>query len=76
MVAPSGLNLYILLIFMDHVQIKNHNYQSQDEKQFKCFFIHTYTHQAQQQNIFHGKSEIHNVTTKFTKKRQILVLEK
>jgi hypothetical protein len=66
MVAPFGLNFYILLVFMDHVQIKN---------QFRGFLIHTYTHQAQQQNIFHGKSEIHNVTTKVTKKSQILVLE-
>jgi hypothetical protein len=63
---------------MDHVQRKNHNYQSQDGKKiFKCFFLmHMYTHQAQQQNIFHGKSKIHNERTKIIKKCQILILKK
>ncbi len=32
MVAPCGLDLYIFISFMDHVQTKNHNYQPQDEK--------------------------------------------
>jgi hypothetical protein len=41
---------------MDHEQTKNHNYQPQDEKKFGRFVIHMYTHQAKQQNTFHGKS--------------------
>jgi len=47
MVAPCGLNLFILLVFMNHVQTKNHNYQAQDENKIRHFFIHIYTHQAQ-----------------------------
>jgi len=31
---------------MDHVQTKNHFYQSQDEKKLDVFFIHMYTRQA------------------------------
>jgi hypothetical protein len=30
-VAPFDLNLYILVVFMDHVQTKNDNYQPQHE---------------------------------------------
>jgi hypothetical protein len=30
------------------VQTKNHNYQPQDEKKFGYFFVHMYTHQAEQ----------------------------
>jgi hypothetical protein len=48
MVAPCGLNLFIYINFMDHVQTKNHNYQPQNEKKKRWFFIHIYTHQAQQ----------------------------
>jgi hypothetical protein len=51
---------------MDNVQTKNLNYQPQDEKKFRCF-IHTYTHQAQQKNTFHGKFKNQNVTTKITR---------
>ncbi len=68
----APFDLYILLVFMDHVQTKNHDYQSQDKKQFICFLIHMYIHQAQQQNIFHGKSKIHNVTRKITKNVKFL----
>jgi hypothetical protein len=46
----------LLLVFMDHVQMKNHKYQPHDKKKLDVFLIHTYTHQAQEQNIFHGKS--------------------
>ncbi len=34
MVAPCGL---YLLIFMDHAQTKNHNYQPQNEKKLDGF---------------------------------------
>jgi hypothetical protein len=44
MVTPYGLNLYIYIIFINHVQTKNHNYQPQHEKKIGCFFIHMYTH--------------------------------
>jgi hypothetical protein len=57
MVAPCGLNLYIFI--SNHgpcANKKNHNYQLQDEKKIRCFFIHIYTHKTQQQNTFHGNS--------------------
>jgi hypothetical protein len=55
-VAPCDLNLYILLVFMDHVQTKNDNYQPQDEKKLDIYiFFQMYTYQAQQQNTFHEK---------------------
>jgi hypothetical protein len=41
MVAPCGIYLF-LLVFMNHGQTKNHNYQAQDENKFG-FFLSTCT---------------------------------
>jgi hypothetical protein len=41
---------------MDHVQIKMIIINLKMKKKIEYFSIHMYTHQAQQQNTFHGKS--------------------
>jgi hypothetical protein len=51
----GGTAIYIYINFHGPCANKNHNYQPQYEKKIEYFFIHVYTHQAQQQNTFHGK---------------------
>ncbi len=43
MLAPCGLKLHFYIFFMDHVQKKNHKYQSQDQKQIWTIFLSTHT---------------------------------
>jgi hypothetical protein len=75
-VAPCDLNLYILLVFMDHVQIKNDDYQPQDEFFLDIYiYIQMYTYQAQQQNTFHKKTLKPKCDDKNYKKIQNFKLE-
>jgi len=46
MLAPRGLNLYIYIFFMDHVEKKIININNKAKNYLDDVFIHMYTHQT------------------------------